>query len=442
MVTIETSKRLLKRIMLANLVSTKKDLFLTPLICGPHGIGKSQIVKKIADEINGYCITIEGGVLKEGEITGIPYQTKDENGNTVFRFLSYYAIERIQKKEKEIFEKYNNSRVEKSILEGDENYFSRNDLSPTERIQLIRNQEIEPVIIFIDEINRTENTVYKELMNILLTRTVNGYVLPWWVFFVGAMNPSTLGSVYATNEMDPAQLDRFIKINVKEDYKEWIKYAENSNIDKSIIDFISFHPKCLSSREKFEDEELSTPTPRGWDMIDTIIKSVPLLKCFFNENENKENVERIDLRHILTAKLGSATALMFFENQKNTENPISISEILDDDSNLTGIKKRIKKLNQAKILQSINLMINYFENNAQAFIETGDFIDNKIKVKEFVKLLDSSNKLLLAQKMIDIEYDGENLLIKLFDVFEEELLEVLDLSEEARKIISRSMNGS
>ena len=65
-------------------------------------------------------------------------------------------------------------------------------------------------IIFIDEINRTENTVYKELMNILLTRSVNGYQFPWWVLFVGAMNPSTQNSVYATNEMDPAQLDRFL----------------------------------------------------------------------------------------------------------------------------------------------------------------------------------------------------------------------------------------
>ena len=29
------------------------------------------------------------GTLKEGEITGLPYQYKDENGKTKFRFLPY-----------------------------------------------------------------------------------------------------------------------------------------------------------------------------------------------------------------------------------------------------------------------------------------------------------------------------------------------------------------
>ena len=61
-----------------------------------------RMIKSIANDLGGVCITIEGGTLKEGEITGLPYQYKDENGNIKFRFLPYYAIERIQNEEKRI----------------------------------------------------------------------------------------------------------------------------------------------------------------------------------------------------------------------------------------------------------------------------------------------------------------------------------------------------
>ena len=219
MISINEAKRLVKRALLANLATDKRDLAITPLVSGRHGIGKSQMVKSIAQDLGGVCITIEGGTLKEGEITGLPYQYKDENGQIRFRFLPYYAVERIQAEEKRLFE-LSGRTVAQEMLSGDENRYAMNDLTPQEKISALLSGKVRPVILFIDEINRTENSVYKELMNILLTRSVNGYEFPWWVFFVGAMNPSTQNSVYATNEMDPAQLDRFIKIKVGDNTKE------------------------------------------------------------------------------------------------------------------------------------------------------------------------------------------------------------------------------
>ena len=104
MISINEAKRLVKRAILANLVSEKKNHAITPLVSGKHGIGKSAMIKSIADELGGVCITIEGGTLKEGEITGLPYQYKDEAGQIRFRFLPYYAVERIQNEERQIFE--------------------------------------------------------------------------------------------------------------------------------------------------------------------------------------------------------------------------------------------------------------------------------------------------------------------------------------------------
>ena len=270
MISINEAKRLVKRAILANIVSDKPNLAITPLVSGKHGIGKSAMIKSIAAELGGVCITVEGGTLKEGEITGLPYQYKDENGKTKFRFLPYYAVERIQNEEKRLFEAVGGVIDESTALMGDENKYAMNNISAAERVDAIKTGRVRPVIIFIDEINRTENTVYKELMNILLTRSVNGYEFPWWVLFVGAMNPSTQNSIYATNEMDPAQLDRFIKIKVGDSTPEWLKFGKDTGISQSILTFIKDNPKCLSSDSKdLDDEEKPTPSPRGWDMVDS-----------------------------------------------------------------------------------------------------------------------------------------------------------------------------
>ena len=119
MITIEEAKRLVKRALLSNIVSEKRDLAITPLISGKHGIGKSAMIKSIAVELGGVCITVEGGTLKEGEITGLPYQYKDETGNIKFRFLPYYAVERIQNEEKRIFEAAGRTADASSALAGE-----------------------------------------------------------------------------------------------------------------------------------------------------------------------------------------------------------------------------------------------------------------------------------------------------------------------------------
>ena len=438
MISINEAKRLIKRAILANIATNKKDLAITPLVSGKHGIGKSQMIKSIANDLGGVCITIEGGTLKEGEITGLPYQYKDENGNIKFRFLPYYAIERIQNEEKRIYKLLSKTEVSEDYLKGDENQYALNDISVEQKIELLKNGTVKPVIIFIDEINRTENTVYKELMNILLTRSVNGYQFPWWVFFVGAMNPSTLNSVYATNEMDPAQLDRFIKIKVGDNTSEWLKYGKNNNISPSILNFIKDNPKCLSADSKeLNDEEKPTPSPRGWDMIDTLLKSEPILRCFFDEKENDAKIVEKDMKNLVSAKLGPSVATMFFASMVSQSRALTAEEIFDDDENLTKNTPIIRQLSPAKKLQTCDFMITYLKENVEfAMLDKKTFEIQKKQLSIFAKLLDSSTKLLFAQNMTNTTTDsGLSLIELLFDVFEKDLISMLDLSDATRKII-------
>lgn len=441
MISVNEAKRLIKRTLLANIVSDKPNLALTPLVSGKHGIGKSAMIKSIAEDLGGVCITIEGGTLKEGEITGLPYQYKDENGMTKFRFLPYYAIERIQNEEKRLFEAAGGVIDENSALTGDENRYAMNNLSANERVEAIRSGRIRPVIIFIDEINRTENSVYKELMNILLTRSVNGYQFPWWVLFVGAMNPSTQNSVYATNEMDPAQLDRFLKIKVGDNSSEWLKFGKATGISPQILSFIKDNPKCLSSTAKeLDDEEKPTPSPRGWDMVDTLMKSEPLLRAFFTDKENDPKIVEKDLKTLISAKLGGSVATMFFASLVSQTRALMPEEIIADDENLTQCKPALEKLSAAKKVQTCDLMLSFLKENVEfMMLDTANFEKFKKQLSVLVKVLDSSTRLLFAQNIAATSTeDGNSLIELLFDVFESDLISMLDLSDETRKLIEES----
>lgn len=440
MISINEAKRLLKRALLANFVCEKPNLSITPLVSGKHGIGKSAMIKSIAEELGGTCITIEGGTLKEGEITGLPYQYKDESGQTRFRFLPYYAIERIQNEEKRIFMASGRELPGDTTLDGDENRYALNDLPPQVRIEAIQSREISPVLIFIDEINRTENSVYKELMNILLTRSVNGYQFPWWVLFVGAMNPSTQNSIYATNEMDPAQLDRFLKIKVGDNSTEWLKYGKSTGISPEILRFIKDNPKCLSVDTKdLNDEEKPTPSPRGWDMVDTILKAEPMLRCFFTDKENDAKIVEKDMKKLVSAKLGSSVATMFFASLVSQAHAVMPEEIFADDTTLSKTKPQFDKLSAAKKVQTCDLMLSYLKENIEfMMLDKGGFEKVKKQLSVFVKMLDSSTRLLFAQNIAATTTDDGNSMIELiFDVFEQDLIEMLDISDQTRILIER-----
>lgn len=440
MTTINEAKRLIKRAALSNIASNKQNLAITPLISGQHGIGKSQMIKSIAEDLGGTCITIEGGTLKEGEITGLPYQYENPDGSVGFSFLPYYAVERIQREEKRIFEE-SGKAISQNELAGSVNQYALNDLTPQERIEAIITGRIHPVFIFIDEINRTENTVYKELMNILLTRSVNGYEFPWWVLFVGAMNPSTQNSVYATNEMDPAQLDRFIKIKVTSSTPEWLSYGKKAGISQEILTFIKENPKCLAPRSKaLEDEEKPEPSPRGWDMVDSILSAEPLLRVFFTDKENDPKTVEKDLKSLVSAKLGATIATMFFASRVSVDQPVDPETLFTDDEELSKNGPIIAKLPVAKKVQTTDLMISYLKSNIEfMMLDSVKFAKVQKQLSALVKALDPATRLLFAQNVASTTTDdGNSLMELLFDIFESDLLEMLDLADNARKSIEEN----
>lgn len=431
MVTMTTAKRLIKRALLANIAVNKNDLFITPLLSGKHGIGKSQMIKSIAKDLGGVCMTIEGGTLKEGEITGLPFQYEDSEGNTRFRFLPYYVVERIQQEEKRLFAE-SGKEVDLDRISGEENWYGVNNLQSAEKIDLLRSGKVRPLIIFIDEINRTEKVVYKELMNILLTRSVNGYQFPWWVLFVAAMNPSTQNSIYATNEMDPAQLDRFLKIKVKEDVDEWLSWGKDHDVDEKILSFIKGNPNCLSVDDKeLEDEEKPAPSPRGWDMIDSLIKSEPLVRNFFSNEENDPKIVQDDLQKMVMAKLGSTVSAMFFAVSGTQESNVTVEDILNDTDRLTVTSTKISSLTSGKKAQLANLLLKHLIKHADEIADNpGRLLLLRKQVSCFLTLMDPSIRLLFGQNASHVKTPaGKDLLVLLGSALDEKTLGLLGIDE-------------
>ena len=228
-----------------NFIETLKsvDLVLAtgevPLVVGESGIGKTALAKQLAKENNYSLVVIDGNLLKEGEIGGLPtvesYKAIDSNGIEIEKKTTIYAV-------------HNKLReIDIEIENGKE------------------------VLLFIDEINRCEHTVQQELMNLILNREINGYKLDDKVKILAAMNPSSkYGSDfdYQVVDMDAAQENRFVWLNMESDYNQWIKWAIGAGIEQKVIEFISTFPEYLN---KVNDEDVRA-TPRSYERVSKTYK--------------------------------------------------------------------------------------------------------------------------------------------------------------------------
>ena len=440
MATINEAIRICKRIILSNLLTNDYNIAVTPLLSGRHGIGKSQVAKAIAKSLNGVCITIEGGTLKEGEITGIPYQYRNDRGEIEFRFLPYYAVQRIQTAEKAVCNHEKNASDLDAILRGNENRYASEDLSFNEKVDLIQSGRVKPVILFFDEINRTDIAVFRELMNIILTRTVNGYRFPWWVFIIAAMNPSSQDSLYATNEMDPAQLDRFIKLKVQGDAGEWLDFAIENDFDNTIVEFISNHREALLQEGyELDDTDKPTPSPRGWNMVDIILKGRGKVDQFFSPIELKH--EESDLHAIISAKVGSDAAVMYFASLKDNSKLILAEDLFADlGKELTsGMKLQISEQSTARNAITTKSVMKYLKENIQELINDDVKMERILeRLSTYVKLIDDSSKLLFLSSAVATPVFGRNDVFNyISDIVDDELMDILQYRNLNDVIISR-----
>ncbi|MCC0632641.1 AAA family ATPase [Clostridioides sp. ZZV15-6388] len=332
-----------------NFIDTLKsvDLILStgevPLIVGESGIGKTALAKKLAKENNWSLIVIDGNLLKEGEIGGLPtiesYVGVNSNGYKTEKKTTVYAV---HNKLREIDEEISKGKT---------------------------------VILFIDEINRCEHTVQQELMNLILNREINGYKLHDDVKILAAMNPSSkYGSDfdYQVVDMDSAQENRFVWLNMESDHTQWLKWAIDEGIEKKIIEFISTFPEYL---HKTNEDDIRA-TPRSYERVSKIYKVY---------KDKKKSIPRAVFLNVIKGNVGKVIAEEFISFIESDSSPlISYEDVFLGDTIDEHLVERVKNESHTRLyLSAINILKNLESNMKNDEYESKYYIDRFI---EFLKI--------------------------------------------------------
>ena len=222
-----------------NISELKKTLELTPstqniMLVGKHGIGKSEILTNYFKSKGLKVVTLFLGQMADpGDIIGIP------------------------------------SKVEKLDAEGKAT--SRTDFTPPYWFP----QDGQPIVLFLDELNRARPEILQTVMDLTLNRKLAGKALPEGSYVISAVND---GDEYQLTDLDPALVSRFNIYEFKPTVEEWLNWAVSEGLDERVTNFIQDNPTWLdgdSSEYKGLDKSADR---RAWKHVSDIMLKVDVIK--------------------------------------------------------------------------------------------------------------------------------------------------------------------
>ena len=243
------------------------------MLIGKHGIGKSQILEKHFTEKGAKVVTLFLGQMSDpGDLIGIPHKN-EATGKT--EFLPPY-------------------------------WFPTDD---------------QPVVLFLDELNRARPEVLQTIMDLALNRKLAGKSLPVGSRIISAVNN---GDEYQLTELDPALVSRFNIYEFVPEVEEWLLWANKNNLDERVIKFINEKRNELDgSISDTEDCLEKTPDRRAWHRVSDIISG-------------KENLSDV-YKRIVAGIVGPKSANKFFDFL-DTNKILSAEELLTGEFSKTREK--------------------------------------------------------------------------------------------------------
>ena len=200
-------------------VAARLPVETSVLLRGPHGIGKSQVVRQLAREFGLPVTDRRLSQMSEGDMIGLP----STDGETT---------------------RFNPPDWFKAAC-------------------------VSPVCLFLDELNRATPEVMQAAFQVVLDRELNGWKLHPGTRVFAAVNAS---AAYTVNEMDPALLDRFWTIDLSPTVEDWVTWARGGGVHDTIVDFIAGNEKWLDTPKDVDPGKVS-PSRRSWERLSTSLKS-------------------------------------------------------------------------------------------------------------------------------------------------------------------------
>ncbi len=242
------------------------------LLRGRHGIGKSCVVYQTAAGLNLPVVERRASQMTEGDLVGLP------------------------------------------VIDGECTRFN-----PPDWFHQACN---EPVVLFLDEVDRATIEVRQGIFELTDSRKLNGHVLHPNTLIFAAVNGGEHGEQYQVGEMDPAELDRWTVFDVEPTVEDWLTWAKE-NVDSVIWNFINQNRNHLEHTSEFEPNKVY-PSRRSWDRLNECLVNA----SFISDENRKESLGMI--YELTTAFVGFEAAVAFRDFCDKYESQVLIEDILDN----------------------------------------------------------------------------------------------------------------
>jgi hypothetical protein len=188
---------------------------------GPPGIGKSDLVKQIGDELNREVIDVRLALWEPTDIKGIPYYNTDV-GKMVWA-------------------------------------------PPAE----LPTDPESTAIIFLDELNSAPPAVQAAAYQLVLNRKVGTYELPKGVDVVAAGNRE--GDRGVTYRMPAPLANRFVHLEMKVDFDDWQDWATLNKVHPEVVGYVGFAKQDLYDFDP-KSPSKAFATPRSWSFVSDLLE--------------------------------------------------------------------------------------------------------------------------------------------------------------------------
>ncbi len=125
-------------------------------------------------------------------------------------------------------------------------------------------------ILFLDELNAAAPSVQSSAYQLILDRRVGEYELPKGWAIVAAGNRE--GDRGLTYRMPAPLANRFVHFELEVDVNAWREWAYRSELDEKIIAYISYKNEHLFTFDVKSDSK-SFATPRSWEYVGKVLNA-------------------------------------------------------------------------------------------------------------------------------------------------------------------------
>lgn len=122
-----------------------------------------------------------------------------------------------------------------------------------------------PLVWFLDDLGQASPAVQASYMQLLLSRRVNGHVLPEHVVFVAASNGRE-HRAGVSGMLEPVKSRFGTIVELVPQLEDWVAWAYQNDIPSVVIAFLRYRVELLCQFEPRADLSTS-PVPRAWESV-------------------------------------------------------------------------------------------------------------------------------------------------------------------------------